>query len=138
MLSGMILFIPHQKKCYLTGNSLNFFHLILERKNAYHFKRMRKLSYLKMFKAILFSLAPTPLVHVSVTEIFEFSTYLLVVFSSCCTRSFLQWGKEPIVVVKREEAAWQKNNANNESEVPKKRISRQDAKEDQLDLLFRG
>ena len=35
---------------------------------------MRKLSYLKMFKAIIFSLAPTTLVHVSVTEIFEFST----------------------------------------------------------------
>ena len=40
---------------------------------------MRKLSYSKVFKAILLSLAPS-LVNVIATEIFEFSIYLLVVF----------------------------------------------------------
>ena len=62
-------------------------------------------------------------------------------FSVHVVQFVLQWGKHPIVVVKAEEAAWQKNqvNANNESVAPKKRKSLQDAKEDkQLDLLFRS
>ena len=66
----------------LTDNSLNVFHLILTTKSAYHFKRIRKLSYSKIFKAILLSLA-LALVNVRVTQKcskFEFSIYLLVVF----------------------------------------------------------
>ena len=57
-------------------------------------------------------------------------------FSSCCTVSSAG-GKDAIVVVKKDEGAGQKINANNESVAPKKRKSRQDAKENiRLDLLF--
>ena len=72
-------FLSLTKKCYLTSNSLNFFHLILYTKSAYHFLKMRKLSYSKIFKAILIRLAQT-LVNVRVTEMLEFSISLLVVF----------------------------------------------------------
>ena len=67
------------KKCYLTSNSLNFFHFILYTKSAYHFMKMRKLSYSKIFKAIRVSWVPI-LVNVRVTEMLEFPISLLVVF----------------------------------------------------------
>ena len=62
---------------------------------------MRKLSYSKMFKAILISLAPT-LVNVRVNLFARRFSVHVVQF-------VLQWGKHPIVVVKTEEAAWLKN-----------------------------
>lgn len=42
----------------------------------------------------------------------------------------IQWGKDPVVVIRREEEKGKKSNAENESIAPKKRKSRQDAKED--------
>ena len=50
-------------------------------------------------------------------------------FSVHVVQSVLQWGKEPIVLIKREEVS-KKSNANNEPVAPKKRKSRQNAKED--------
>ena len=46
------------------------------------------------------SLAPT-LVNVRVTELFEFSMYLLVFFILCCTFCSSGWVKDPIVGIKR-------------------------------------
>ena len=51
-----------------------------------------KLRAVKDFKAVLLSLAPT-LVNTRVTEMFEISFCLLVLFSSCCTSSSL--GQRP-------------------------------------------
>lgn len=42
----------------------------------------------------------------------------------------IQWGKDPVVVIRRGEEKGKKSNAENESIAPKKRKSRQDAKED--------
>ena len=53
-------------------------------------------------KAVLLSLAPT-LVNVRVTEMFEFSICLLVIFLVHVVQSVLQGNKHPIVEVKREE-----------------------------------
>ena len=58
-------------------------------------------------------------------------------FSVHVVRSVLLGGKDAIVLVKKDEGTGQKINANNESVAPKKRKSRQDAKENiRLDLLF--
>ena len=79
---------------------------------------MRKHSYSKTFKAILLSLAPT-LVNVRVRRDVRVLNLFARRFSVHVVQFFLQWGKDPIVVVKREEGAWQKINANNESVAPK-------------------
>jgi len=51
-------------------------------------------------------------------------------FSVHVVQSVLQWGKEPIVLIKREEIS-KKSNANNEPVVPKKRKSHKNAKADE-------
>ena len=60
-------------------------------------------------------------------------------FSVRVVQSVLQWGKRPYDGYKEKTVHGRKINANNESVAPKKRKSRQDAKEDkQLYLLFRS
>ena len=57
-----------------------------------------------MFKAILLSLALT-LVNLRVTEMFEFSICLLVIFSVHVVQSVLQGDKHPIVEEKEKRVA---------------------------------
>ena len=59
---------------------------------------MRKLS------GVLLSLVPT-LVNVRVTEMFESQSVWCSSFLVHVVQSVLQWGKDPIVVVKREEGS---------------------------------
>lgn len=51
-------------------------------------------------------------------------------FSVHVVQSVLQWGKEPIVLIKREEIS-KKSKAHNEPVAPKKRKSRENAKEEE-------
>ena len=64
---------------------------------------MRKLSCGKDLQSrVLLSLVPT-LVNVRVTEMFEYQSVWCSSFLVHVAQSVLQWGKDPIVVVKREE-----------------------------------
>ena len=64
---------------------------------------MRKLSCGKDLQSrVLLTLVPT-LVNVRVTEMFESQSVWCSSFLVHVVQSVLQWGKDPIVVVKREE-----------------------------------